>query len=140
MREVHTKSVHLRIAGRGCHASFVRTHLHYLLSCFWLHFCLIVSCFICRNLTLPLFKKDVFVRNEIITWNWMYELSHELLNDLRLRILRNEDNLTLFIGFSLIKWFLNLWIWTRNSWIWTPISWVWTRGFELTLWNFDSCF
>ena len=41
---------------------------------FWLrkeqsikYFCLIVSCFICRNLTLPLFKKDVFVRNGFFT-------------------------------------------------------------------------
>ena len=47
----------------GCHASFVRTHLQYLFSCFWQYFCFIVSCFICRNFTLPLFKKDVFVRN-----------------------------------------------------------------------------
>ena len=30
---------------------------------FWEAFCLIVYCFICRNLTLPLFKKDVFGRN-----------------------------------------------------------------------------
>ena len=48
---------------RGCHASSVRTHLHYLSSCFCQHFCLIMSCFICTKLTLPLFKKDVFVRN-----------------------------------------------------------------------------
>ena len=49
--------------GRECHASCVRTHLDYLFSYFWQHFCLVVSCFICRNLALPLFKKDVFVRN-----------------------------------------------------------------------------
>ena len=48
--------------GRGCHASLVRTHLH-LFSCFWQNVCLIVSCFICRNLTLPLFRKDVFIGN-----------------------------------------------------------------------------
>ena len=36
---------------RGCHGSYVRTHLHYLFSCFWQHFCLTVTCFICRNLT-----------------------------------------------------------------------------------------
>ena len=30
---------------------------------FWQHSCFIVSCFICRNLTLPLFKKDLFVRD-----------------------------------------------------------------------------
>ena len=34
-----------------------------IFSCFWQHFCLILSCFICRNLTLPLIKKDVFIRN-----------------------------------------------------------------------------
>ena len=48
---------------RRCHVSCVRTHLHYLFSCFLQRFCLIVSCFICRNLTLPLFNKDVLVRN-----------------------------------------------------------------------------
>ena len=39
--------LHLRTwgVGRGCHASCVRTHLHYLFSCFWQHFCLIMSCF-----------------------------------------------------------------------------------------------
>ena len=49
--------------GRGCHALCVRTHLHYLFPCFRQHFCLTVSSFICRNLNLPLFKKDVFFRN-----------------------------------------------------------------------------
>ena len=49
--------------GKGCHVSFVRTHLHYLFSCFWQHFCLTVSCLIYRNLILPLFIKDVLMRN-----------------------------------------------------------------------------
>ena len=49
--------------GRGFHASCVPTHLHYLFSCFWLYFCLVVSCSICIILTLALFEKDVFVRN-----------------------------------------------------------------------------
>ena len=35
----------------------------FFFSCFRQYFCLIVSCFICRNLTLPLFTKDMFVRN-----------------------------------------------------------------------------
>ena len=48
---------------RGCHTSYVRKYSHYLLAYFWQHFFLVVSCFICRNLALPLFKKDVFVRN-----------------------------------------------------------------------------
>ena len=37
--------------GGGWHVSRVRTHLHYLVSCFWQHFCLIVSFFLRRNLT-----------------------------------------------------------------------------------------
>ena len=48
---------------KGCNASYVRTHLHYLFSCFWQHFGLIASCFTCRNLTLPSFKKDAVVTN-----------------------------------------------------------------------------
>ena len=48
--------------GRECHTSCVLPHLLYLISCFWQHFSLIVSYFICRNLTLPLFKKNLFVR------------------------------------------------------------------------------
>ena len=61
INSVHTqlagdpKCVKLRtVGGRGCHASCVGTRLHYLFSCFWQHFCFIVSCFICRDLTLPL--------------------------------------------------------------------------------------
>ena len=46
-----------------CVSSFMCTYTLTLFSCFWQHFCLIVSCFIYRNLTSPLFKKDVFVRN-----------------------------------------------------------------------------
>ena len=42
---------------RGCHALCVCSHLHYLFSCFWQHFYLIVSCFICTNLILALLKK-----------------------------------------------------------------------------------
>ena len=34
-----------------------RVYFHDLTSCFWQHFCLIVYCFICRNVTLPLFRK-----------------------------------------------------------------------------------
>ena len=55
----HPKCVQVRTWGDGYHASCVRTPLHYLFSCF----CHMVSCFICRNLTLPSFKKGVFVRN-----------------------------------------------------------------------------
>ena len=41
-------------SGRGVS----RTHLHYLLP----YFCLMLSCFICRNLSLLSFKKGAFVR------------------------------------------------------------------------------
>ena len=52
---------------RGYHASCIRTYLHYTFPCFWQHFCLIVSSFIFRNLTLPLFEKDVFVKKSCIS-------------------------------------------------------------------------
>ena len=44
--------------GDGCHVSCIRTHLHYLVSCFWQQFCRIALI-----VALPLFKKEVFVRN-----------------------------------------------------------------------------
>ena len=44
MEGAHPKCLQMRTGGAGYHASFVRTHLHYLFSCF----CLRVSCFICR--------------------------------------------------------------------------------------------
>ena len=59
----HRKYVQVRTGEKGYHAIFVRTHLHYLFSCF----CLTVSCFICRSLTLIWFKKGVFVRHEIFS-------------------------------------------------------------------------
>ena len=55
------KSVQLRSGRRG-----VTPHVYIALTCLfmlWQDFCLIVPCFICRNLTLPIFKKDVFLRN-----------------------------------------------------------------------------
>ena len=55
----HPKRLQMRTGGEGYHASCVRTHLLYLVSCF----CLMVSYFPCRNLTFPLFKKGVFIRN-----------------------------------------------------------------------------
>ena len=52
------------VAYRGmvCHTLSVRWHLQNLFSCFWQHFCPIVSFFICRNLNLASFKKDIFVK------------------------------------------------------------------------------
>ena len=58
MERGHPKCLQMRTGGEGYHASCVRTHLH-LFSCF----CLMVSCFICRDLNLPSFKKGLFVRN-----------------------------------------------------------------------------
>ena len=55
MDEDHPKCLQMRTGGEGHHTSCVRTHLHYLFSCF----CLMVSSFICRNLTLSSFKKCV---------------------------------------------------------------------------------
>ena len=55
----HPKCLKMRTGGEGYQASRVRTQLHYL----FLYFCLMVSCFICRNLTSTSFKKGVLVRN-----------------------------------------------------------------------------
>ena len=55
----HPKCLQVHTGGEGYPASCVRTYLRYLFSCF----CLMVSCFICRNSTSPSFKKGVFVRN-----------------------------------------------------------------------------
>ena len=59
MNAGHPKCLQMRKEGEGYHASCVRTYLHYLFSCF----CLMVSCCICRNLTLTAFEKGVFLRN-----------------------------------------------------------------------------
>ena len=56
---IHPKCVKVRTGGEEYHTSCVRTHLYYLFS----HFFLMLSCFIRRNLTLPSFKKCLFVRN-----------------------------------------------------------------------------
>ena len=58
MKGGNQKCVHVCTGGEGYHGLFVRTHLHISV-----HVCLIVSCFICRNLTLISFKTGVFVRN-----------------------------------------------------------------------------
>ena len=59
----HPKCVQLHTVGASCHASCARTHLHYLFPCIWHHLCFVMSCFICRNLTLILLKTDFHVRN-----------------------------------------------------------------------------
>ena len=62
----HQKHLQMRIGEEGYHASCARMHLHvrtYLFSCF----CLMVSCFICRNWTLRSFREGVFVRNAYIS-------------------------------------------------------------------------
>ena len=58
MERGHPKCLQMRTEGKGYHNSCFHTHLHY----FFLCFCRMVSCFICRNLTLPSLKQ-VFVRN-----------------------------------------------------------------------------
>ena len=59
MERRHSEYAEVRTVGEGCQASFVRTYLHYFFWCF----CLMGSCCICRNLTLPSFTKGVFVRD-----------------------------------------------------------------------------
>ena len=56
--ETHPKCVHVF----SC-LFFFSCFFFQCLFMFLQHFCLIVSCFICRNLTLSLFKIDAFVRN-----------------------------------------------------------------------------
>ena len=51
------------VKGVGVSRSCARTHLYYLFSCFVIIFVLWCLAFICRNLTLLLLKKDVFVRS-----------------------------------------------------------------------------
>ena len=46
-----------------CTYALTCTYLFHFLMMSWRTLCLMVSCFICRNLTLPSFKKDVSVRN-----------------------------------------------------------------------------
>ena len=74
MHGAHQECAQGRTGGEGYHTSYVRTHLHYLFSCF----CLIVSCFIYINLTLTSFKKGAFVKNGYFSTNeidFFYQLS-----------------------------------------------------------------
>ena len=78
MEGSHPKFLQICTGGEGYHASCISTNLHlfsyiclmvsrfmctYELTLSLSYFFLMVSCFICRNLTLPSFKKSVFVRN-----------------------------------------------------------------------------
>ena len=40
----------------GCYTLSASKHFYHLFSCFWQHVCLMMSCNVCRNLTLPSFK------------------------------------------------------------------------------------
>ena len=55
----HPKCIQVHTRREGYHTSCVHTQLQLLFSCF----CVLVSCFTCRNLTLPSFKKGLFVRD-----------------------------------------------------------------------------
>ena len=93
---------------RRCHASFVRTHLHYLFSAFWQYFCLMVSRFIkikfkkqsewlffsneinfCRH-EISCFYLKLFLRTKLartllilIKWNLGYTLSFSMILTLK---------------------------------------------------------
>ena len=90
----HPKCVQLRIGGGGIKPNvYVLTlYLHYLFSCFWQHFCPIVYCFICRNLTLLYSKK--FCSSEKVIFLQQDQI---LSSSLRLNILGNKEILRLFI-------------------------------------------
>ena len=75
--------------GRVCYASCVPKHLHYLLPCFLQYFYLILSCLICRNLTLPLFKKRCFCQKQLFSykrdqflpsWNKLFSIEVNIAN------------------------------------------------------------
>ena len=79
MERGHSKCLQMCTEGEGYHVSCVRTQLHYLFS----YFCLMMSCFICRNLTLPSFKKCVFVKNGYFSpMRSIYWTSTEVLRNL----------------------------------------------------------
>ena len=61
---------------RRCHASFVRTHLHYLFSAFWQYFCLMVSRFIYKNKIQKTVRMIIFLqRNQFLSsWNKLFLL------------------------------------------------------------------
>ena len=65
-----------------------------------------VNNYLHRFLLKPQPWKSGKVKHEIITWNWKDELPHKLPNDLRLRMLGNEEILKLF------TWVLH---WLNNS-------------------------
>ena len=83
MERRHSEYAEVRTVGEGYQASCVRTYLHYFFWCF----CLMGSCCICRNLTLPSFTKGVFIRDcylslmrsipvvmmVFFTWNCFFE-------------------------------------------------------------------
>ena len=66
------------VQGKGVSLLMCRYGLPLSPFIFWHDFCVIVSCFICRYLTLPLLKKDVFGRNEFELVSRGFELT--LLN------------------------------------------------------------
>ena len=90
-------------------------HLHKLFSCFWQHFCRILSCFICKNVTLPLLKKDVFVRNAIFlkqdrflsSWNKLFSLYFKLF--LQAKVSQNT------LSFKQIESYMCSFHWLNNS-------------------------
>ena len=62
----HPNCLQMRKRGKGYHASCVRIHVHYLFSCF----CLMVLCFICRNLT--------FLHSKRLCWSKMVIFLNEI--------------------------------------------------------------
>ena len=59
MERGHSKCAQVHTVREASRLTTSRTHLHFFFSCF----CPMVSCFICRNLTLSSFSKGAFVRN-----------------------------------------------------------------------------
>ena len=80
--------------------------------CIWHQFCLITYCFICRNLiTLPLFKKDVFVRNGYFSPTSRHEIVFFHLNNFcepklaKTLLILIKQNLRYTLYFSMTPYF-----------------------------------
>ena len=83
--------------------------------CIWHQFCLITYCFICRNLiTLPLFKKDVFVRNGYFSPTSRHEIVFFHLNNFcepklaKTLLILIKQNLRYTLYFSAMPYFENI--------------------------------
>ena len=78
---------------REVESRLMRTYaLAHLFSYFWQYFCLIVPCFYCRNLTLLLFKKDVFDTNSYLSLTSSWHQPFSLKVNFVIKVIQNPFN------------------------------------------------